>query len=615
MKSIKICLTLVLLVFTTSCANQSTRIEHREELLPRVSAGSQLTCPVTDQNHCGIDSPLRDLADTLTKSEINNLHAATILDIGIHSLEARLHLIRAARESIEIQTYIWASDEIGYLFAKELIAAAKRGVKVRIIGDQLYSGNDPENLAKLAQLHENFQVKLYNPLHQKATSSMMDAVKGVFLNFGNLNHRMHNKLMVFDGRIGITGGRNIENAYYNWDEEYNFLDRDVLVVGPVAKDMQESFNRYWLDPVTVELDQLSDVREHLFKDGKQQVLPELILSETNEFDEVIKKAIDSHYISKTFIDTSHSVSDIEFIADRPQKPFIKDEEADLSTTKNLRQNIENARSSMLMQTPYFIISDPAYKLFKKLRKDKPEINLTVSTNSLASIDQYIIYALSFKRKKRNVKELGFNIFELKPVPDDIEIMMPRYSKLANYKKIDNQEEDHDLEDPAGVDRYETVPVEIEGPRVGIHSKSIVIDGEVAVIGSHNFDPRGIGINTEVTLTIRDKAFASELSDSINQHIKPQNSWTIAKRLHIPVLSFITESLESVSRLLPVFDIWPFRYTTSFELRDGEQPVPPDHPEFYERYNNVGQFPGTTMSDDQLKTILVSGFGAIAEPLM
>ena len=251
---------LSLIILVTACATVEI-VEEREELLPRVIANTELTCPETDLTRCSIDSPLQKLADELSNTpDKNNIHYATILDIGEKSLAARIHLIRAARESIEVQTFIWANDEIGGLFARELIAAAKRGVKVRIIGDQLYSGNDPKNLAAAAQTHENLQIKLFNPLNQKATSSTMDMIKGLFLNFSNLNNRMHNKLMVFDGRIGITGGRNIENAYFNWDIEYDFLDRDVLIIGPVTMDMQKSFNQYWNDPITVDLDQLIDVR-------------------------------------------------------------------------------------------------------------------------------------------------------------------------------------------------------------------------------------------------------------------------------------------------------------------------------------------------------------------
>jgi cardiolipin synthase C len=613
----KIKLLLIFFIFISACATQSLKIEERDEILPRVQANSDLSCPRSDVKRCSISSPLQDLADSLSNSsDSKNLHSATILDIGVKSLEARIHLIRAARNSIEVQTYIWASDEIGELFAKELIAAAKRGVKVRIIGDQLYSGNDPAKLATAAQLHENFQVKLYNPLHQKATTSTMDVVKSLFMDFSKLNHRMHNKVMVFDGRIGITGGRNIENAYYNWDEEYDYLDRDVLIVGSAASDMQKSFDRYWHDPITVELDQLSDVREHLFDNNKQKTLPDLTFTDSKEFDEVILNATNNQYIAKQFIESAHSVSDVLFLADRPQKPFIKDREADLNTTKKLRQVIENAEHSVLMQTPYFLISNPAYKLFSKLRKNRPEIDFTVSTNSLASIDQYIIYALSFKRKKRNVKDLEFKIYELKPKPADIEKMMPRYANLGNHGNPNERTSEYDPEGDTEFDRYDTVAIHaIDGPRIGIHSKSLVIDNEISVIGSHNFDPRGIGLNTEVTLTIRDKAFAKELSNSIHQYIEPQNSWTIAKRQHVPFLSYLTEALESISRMLPVFDLWPFRYTTSFELRKGMQPVPIEHPDFYKHYQDVGQFPGTSLSDEQLKTILVSGFGVVGEPLM
>ena len=264
---------LSLIILVTACATVEI-VEEREELLPRVIASTELTCPQTDLTRCSIDSPLQDLADELSNLTDNkNLHYATILDVGEKSLEARIHMIRAARKSIEVQTFIWASDEIGGLFASELIAAAKRGVKVRIIGDQLYSGNDPKNLAAAAQTHENLQIKLFNPLNQKATSSTSDVVKGFFLNFAMLNHRMHNKVMVFDGRIGITGGRNISNNYFDRGTEFNFIDRDILVIGPVAAEMQKSFEQYWTDPITFDLDQLVEVREHLFVDDKQQYLP------------------------------------------------------------------------------------------------------------------------------------------------------------------------------------------------------------------------------------------------------------------------------------------------------------------------------------------------------
>jgi len=588
---IRILSVLSLAIILSACSSV-TIIEEQQEILPRVIAGNELNCPVADLTHCSILSPIQDLADQYF-NDSENVDAeqyADILNIGEKALEARIHLIRAAKTSIDIQTYIWKSDESGGLLARELIAAAKRGVRVRIIGDQLFSGNDAKRLAATAQLHENLQIKLYNPLNQKAASSGMDMVKGFFTNFKGLNHRMHNKVMVFDGRIAITGGRNIGDEYYDRNTEFNFIDRDILVIGLVAEDMEKSFERYWVDPITFDLDQLLDVREHLFIDDKQQIL---------------------------FVKNIHSLTDIEFIADRPQKPFIEDDKADIDTSRSIGLAIRNADHSILMQTPYFIISRPAYNLFRELREEKPGIEYSLSTNSLASADHYFVYALSFKRKKRNVKNLGFRMHEFKPRPADIEQFIPRYAELEKLQPPPDADGfyEYEPEEPTGIDRYDTVPIKTKGPRASIHSKSMVIDNEISIIGSHNFDPRGVAINTEVTVTITDKEFAAELTDDIKLAMQPQNSWTIAKRQRVPLLGHITGIVQSISRMLPIFDIWPFRYTSSFELREGMAAVPIDDPEFYNHYENVGQFPGTGANNKQISTRLISGFGAVAEPLM
>lgn len=615
---IRILSVLSLTIILTACSTV-TIIEEQQEILPRVVAGTGLNCPVTDLSHCSIPSPIQDLANKYFTDLENSdpEQYATILNIGEKALEVRIHLIRAARISIDIQTYIWKSDESGGLIARELIAAAKRGVRVRIIGDQLFSGNDAKRLAAVAQAHENLQVKLYNPLDQKAASSGMDMVKGFFVNFKGLNHRMHNKIMVFDGRIAITGGRNIGDEYYDRNPEFNFIDRDILVIGSVAADMEKSFERYWIDPITFDLDQLVDVREHLFIDDKQQILPVPEFSNVSGFEALISRSLNYNYINDVFVKNIHSVTDIEFIADRPQKPFIEDDETDINTSRSIAQEIRGADHSILMQTPYFIISRPAYQLFKEIREEKPDIEYSLSTNSLASADHYYVYALSFKRKKRNVKNLKFRMHEFKPRPADVEQFIPRYAELEKLQAPPDADGfyEYEPEEPTGIDRYDTIPIKTKGPRSSIHSKSMVIDNDVSIIGSHNFDPRGIAINTEVTVTIKDKEFAAELADDINLAMQPQNSWTIAKRRRVPLLGHITGIVQSISRMLPIFDIWPFRYTSSFELREGMSPLAIDDPEFYTHYENVGQFPGTGTDSKQISTRLISGFGAVAEPLM
>jgi cardiolipin synthase C len=615
--SLRLSTLLISLILISACSRVVV-IEQQQELLPKVIANSELTCPETNLTRCSIASPLHDLADHLfSSSNPKPLNHATIIDIGEKSLTARIHLIRAARRSIDVQTYLWNNDDIGSLFIQELLSAAKRGVKVRIIADQLYSGNVPENLAAIAQAHENFQVRLYNPFNQKASVSTSDFVKSIIFDFSRLNHRMHNKLMVFDERIGVTGGRNISNEYYDWNTKFNFIDRDVLVIGKAVTDMDKSFHQYWIDPITVDLDQLADVRAHLFVGDVQQLLSLPDSFKVKGFGNIIDRAVDNEYITSEFINRGHKVSDIIFTADRPQKPFVENDEADVNVTKNIADSLKSAKHSIIMQTPYFIISDPAYKLFKQIRKDNPDIDYAVSTNSLASVDHYPVYSLAFKRKKRNVKNLKFKIYELKPHPTDIQVFMPRYPDIKRSKITTETDEsfDYDPEESMEFERYETVAINNKDPRASIHAKSIVIDKRTSIIGSHNFDPRGIAINTETSLIVRDEAFANELSDSIKLTLQSQNSWVIGKRQRVPFIGHITDVFESVSRILPVFDLWPFRYTSSFELREGMQAVSIDDPNFYKHYKDVGQFPGTSLNDDQIKTILVSAFGSVAEPLM
>jgi len=605
----------IAIIVLSACTSTAPKIAP-VDFYPEPVAGSELTCSDDQLNHCALSSPLIDVIDTLYNGGgyHTGKHLVTNLAIGDQALILRIHMIRAARKNIEVQTYIWAKDETGALIYSELLAAAKRGVKVRVIADQLYSISDPENAAKVAVAHENLQIKLFNPLGQKAVASTMDKIRGALFDFSTLNHRMHNKLMVFDKQIGITGGRNIENRYYDMDPEFNFLDRDVLVIGPAVKDMANSFDEYWNDPITVELHQLEDVHTHLFTDGVQNKQPPVSVPDLSLFDELIESAEDLEFIKARFLDMAHTVDDVSFTADRPQKAFIKDKESDLRVIGELANVVKGAKESVVMQTPYFILSKPAYNVFHELREIKPDLKFIVSTNSLASTDQYLVYALSFKRKKRNVEKLGFQIYELKPVPGDITMLVPRYSYLTQH---DTSAEKLEYESVGsnGRQQFSPVPIEQEGPRFCIHAKSLVIDSRIAVIGSHNFDPRSLYLNTELTLTVRDEAFAKEIELGILQITQPQNSWVIAKRRKVPLLGQISGLFASISRVLPVFDLWPFRYTALFELQDGKKPVSPDHPDFFSNYHNVGQFPGTKLGDNQIKTLLVSGFGAIAEPLM
>ena len=598
--------TLALLL--TACSSSPPRYQRPGIDNPRVAAVTELSCAHDDVIRCAILSPLTELGD---RAYDNGSHFVTLLNRGRESFHARLHLIRAARESIDIQTFIWANDASGKLLMRELVEAAKRGVEVRLLSDQLRDEVTAEFLARLAVTHVNLEKKIYNPFLGKAVMADEDYLWGTFFHFNALNHRMHCKLMLIDGKIGIIGGRNVQNRYFDLDPDFDFIDREAMVFGSTVDQMQKSFEDYWQSPIVARIDQLSDVRRVLFNDGKPAGVRPLDFVGLDELGETMNLALDSEYIRRKFVDTAFNVDRIQFTADRPMKPFFKDVSTDLDTSAALRQVVGGATQALLVQTPYPILSTSAGKALRKVRDKHPKIEFTLSTNSLASIDHAFVYALAFKRKRRNVEELGVNIYELKNNPSDAHLFVPDYPSLA-AKRVQAPQN-------LGVALADTMTDlfvdETAGPRLSIHAKSMVVDERIAVIGSHNFDPRSRDINTENTVIIWDRRVAKALAKEIRLTTKPKNSWLIAKAEKVPLISHFTNAIGLVSRALPIFDLWPFRWTSSFDLRPGKQVVSRDHPDFYKNYRDVGQFPNMGLGLKQIEVHLVSAFGSVAEPFM
>jgi phosphatidylserine/phosphatidylglycerophosphate/cardiolipin synthase-like enzyme len=190
------------------------------------------------------------------------------------------------------------------------------------------------------------------------------------------------------------------------------------------------------------------------------------------------------------------------------------------------------------------------------------------------------------------------------VPGDVEKMIPRYRALtAPDGKPDQPMVDNEL------------PVNIKGTRVGLHAKSFVVDDRIAWIGSHNFDPRSASFNTELALAIWDDAVAAALKRNILHDAEPQNSWAVAPRKTIPLISHVSGFVGGISQRLPVLDVWPFRYTTNYELRKGKTAVPYSDPGFHDHYESVGDFPGINLSPKRVQTYLIGAMGGFAVPLM
>lgn len=591
----------ILISSLSSCAKRSSP---QEWVKPDVQfkADTTLVCMDPAEPGCAISTPFDELYRKISEdSKGKTPHYVNLLNIGDEALLIRIHLIRAAKKSIFIQQFIWIGDESGNCIFEELVKAARRGVEVKLIGDQLFSVGVARGMARGVAAHKNIEIKVYNPTYQDLETPHLELAQAGVTNISGVNQRMHSKLLIVDEKIGIVGGRNHQNVYFDRDPDYNFKDRDIFVMGPSVKDMLKSFQEYWNYEFSVYAQYLRDVGEHL----EAGDYPPPITSEKIDpiFIDIDRNASDYQYIRKLFVEKAYRVEGhVEFFADAPGKPEAGDEGAVWSTLVGIRSVVEEATSSLVIQTPYLLFTKNALNYIKKMRQEHPDLKIMASTNSLASTDHFFTYAAYMKQKQRMLN-LGFQIFEFKPVPGDIRKLNPRYELLKGERTEEK------------VKPGQQLPVDVELPVLGIHAKSFVVDDRIAFVGSHNFDPRSTTYDTQVAVAIWDEEVARALEQDILRDMEAQNSWVVAPKKQTPVISPCLNFCASVSRGMPVLDIWPTRYSSLFELREGMEALPYDHPDFYVHYENVGQFPEVALTSTEIYTIISSALGGFITPLL
>ena len=622
-----------------SCASISPQQREAAAGTAIAARSTQVDCNQPDA--CALASPLREMGERAAAESTPEApkHYARIIDGGPDALLARIHLIRAARHSIDLQTYIFDEDDSAHLVLDELQAAAFRGVKVRLLLDQLSALERVSTLAAFAGVHANFELRVYNPVLDRARlSTPMYAVAAACC-WGQLNRRMHNKLLLVDGMLGITGGRNYQDDYYDWDAAYNFRDRDLLIAGPVARDMGANFEAFWQSPLSVPAERLGDVARFLHTQGVPG-LPHVPYRKPERVQALLAEVGDEALIRARFVEPALSVQGVQFIGDLPDK-HVGAADGAAQASAVLQQLIASAREEVLMQTPYLVLSKPAQRLFRGLHRQADPPRILVSTNSLASTDAFIAYAISRKYKRRYMRDFGFEIHEFKPFPADVpfdagplgaDLREPPSVAAAPAKpRRQTLRERHlserGLSEAPGSEASRNspfssggMPVRLQraGMRMGLHAKSLVVDERVGVVGTHNFDPRGDTLNTESAVVIADPVFARELAASIRGDMSPANAWTIGRRDPSPVLPGAEFTLAKVSERMPIFDLWPIKYATSYEFVPGPdcpKPLSPFDADFRRCYKPVGEFPEVDLGLKWLGVRLFTAFGSGLSPIL
>ncbi len=446
------------------------------------------------QIHVGISRALSDGLAPLAELTASKTAVYT-LEEGDMSMIARAWLTETAEKTIDIQYFIFSADNIGLIAIDYLLRAADRGVHVRLLVDDILVEADADDLLAL-DAHPNMSIKIYNPT-TNIGKNLPQKLYSLTTNFRGFNQRMHNKTFIVDHSVVITGGRNIADEYFDYDHEYNFRDRDVLLIGKAVQDVTNSFSLFWESDLSIPVSEIVQVEESKLNiQAKFEYLHQYACSPENFWPQVREK-IKTVPVAFQKIQESGElvwVDRVTFVSDLPGKnKGDQGLKGGGVCTDSLISLIRRAKKSIDIQTPYLVTTELSQSLFREAVQRGVEVNIL--TNSLSSTDNLEAFS-GYKRDRDKLLGTGINIYEFKPdAAIRFKVMTGALQKEINYV-----------------------------PKFGLHAKSMVIDKEIAVIGTFNLDPRSANLNTECIAIIYDTTIAGNLFNAMAEDCKPENAW-------------------------------------------------------------------------------------------
>jgi phosphatidylserine/phosphatidylglycerophosphate/cardiolipin synthase-like enzyme len=454
-----------------------------------------------------------------SKENLKNKTGIYTLESGGKSLASRIWLFDNAQKTIDIQYYSFAKDKTGLTASDRIVLAADRGVKVRILIDDAASRMYSYEI-QLLNTHENIDIRIYNA--GLMLGRLDRRLEKLSENYNRLLRRMHNKTVTIDGEICLTGGRNIADEYFDFDDRFNFRDRDVILFGKAVDQVTKSFETFWNDSLTVPFSKLS---------GKSKKAKR---GQPKNFEDMHKKAAESYssemkgyvnHFPEEIKDAQKTnklvwVEQVSFVSDIPGKNENKKERKGGICYDSIRSLFTQAKSFIDIQSPYFITTEESESLIKETIQRGVKIRLL--TNSLASIDNIEAFS-GYKKDRKRILKAGVDIYEFKPDSKvRFKLMVPEVQAPLNYK-----------------------------PVYGLHSKTFVIDGYITVIGSYNLDPRSDNYNTECFTIIRSREVAKILSGYLDEEVLPENSWHVDENFNPDAKAGMKKRIkEFTKRIIP-----------------------------------------------------------------
>ena len=390
---------------------------------------------------------------------------AVYLSDGLEAYAARSIITRQAGRSLDLQYYMWHDDLLGHLLAHDVQQAAERGVRVRLLLDDMNAaGLDPQMLA--LDNHPNIEIRLYNPFRNRdGLWRLVEMVQRVF----SINHRMHNKAWIADGRVAIVGGRNIGAEYFDARPDVNFRDLDLLLAGPVANDASSIFDDFWNSDAVVPIAALHQSTDQQMANFISQAELDARQQEAAPYLQRVRARFTDAYLSKQL--DLYWTDGVRIHSDPPRKPSGGDSSQWLVT--RLVEVLRSAEHKSLLISPYFVPGAVGTKGL--IQQAHNGVQVGIITNSLAANDVPAVHS-GYMHYRRPLLAGGVQLYELKA--------RGHVEKASTFGSSG----------------------------ASLHTKAFVVDDRRGFVGSFNLDPRSAYLNTEMGALFDDPVLAARLRE-------------------------------------------------------------------------------------------------------
>ena len=406
-----------------------------------------------------------------------------LLNTGEQAFRWRLAMLDSAHQSIDMESFLWKPDQSGMQVLAHVLAAADRGVRVRILLDDSFTYNEDLILHRI-DLHPNIELRIYNP-YKNRSQSMVGRTVFNLGDFSRVNHRLHNKTLTVDAWAVAVGGRNLANEYFGLHTDHNFRDMEILAMGDSVAMVSTHFDNFWNSgwsfPVDQIVDASSDPRElQALRDELASALGEVHISSEAELVAAWQEA------------AHHAVAGrARFLSDDPalEDPALESEEPS-QLARHLVRAIGSANEEVLLVSAYLVPTPELSAVLEQVLQRG--VRVKILTNSMRSNNHLSAHA-AYQGYVRKLLESGVELFEMRT-------------------------------DAADRNIYMRSPM--EDKELGLHAKFMLLDSDRVFIGSSNLDPRSLKLNTEVGLMIESEALNQQLRQVIDVDFLPRNSWSV-----------------------------------------------------------------------------------------